>query len=457
MFGGVSIFPADLSNSGITPTLTPSAALPEVYEITHALESIRRQGRVAPTELRLLGYVVERALAGGQSEVSQKTIAADVFGRDIVSFDPRADSIVRTTAANLRESLLHYYAGPGRRDPVVIELPKGAYVPRFSRSARLSAAATSRLWSARVALESRTVSGYATAITHLDAVLAEAPDLSLALALKAESLASQAVHGSRPRPCLEQARACMERALETAAPAWQAWLAQGIVLQALNLDWAGAGEAYGKALESSGGEAATHVWYQTYLVGRGRPREAIAILQRTVDHFGYCNPTFLGDVAMLQMLARDYPAAQETIQAALAAAPQYYQHHLNWAILLEAQGDAAAALRVLDETPLRLHERPVTWGLRGLFAGRSGKPGIARRRIAWFKGIQRAGRYIPPSQIAACWLGVGDLDAAVRHLEASLEERDPLVVWFHAYPFFRHLHSHAGFQRLIDRIGSIRY
>jgi tetratricopeptide (TPR) repeat protein len=229
------------------------------------------------------------------------------------------------------------------------------------------------------------------------------------------------------------------------------------VLQALDLDWASAGLAYQKALESSSGEAATHVWYTAFLVGCGRPREAVLLLQGTVDHFGYCNPTYLGDLAMLQMLARDYAAAEETIQAALAAAPHYYQHYLNRAILLEALDQPSEALRVLDQSPLRILERPVTWGLRGLFAGRSGNPPVARRRISWFRSVQRAGRYIPPSQIAACYVGTGDLDAAVRHLQLSVEDRDPLAVWFHAYPFFRHLHGHAGFERLIDTIGTVRY
>jgi tetratricopeptide (TPR) repeat protein len=432
-------------------------ALPEVYEISHALDLVRRQGRLPPGEFRFLAHIVERSLAGEQADLNQKTIAADIFSRDLLNFDPRADSVVRTTAANLRDSLLRYYAGPGRSDPVVIELPKGTYVPEFSRRARLSAASTSRLWSARVALESRTVSGYSTAIAHLDAVLTEAPDLSLALALKAESLASQAIHGSRPRPCLEQARLCADRALESAAPAWQAWLSRAMVRQALELDWTGAADDYQNALDASRGESATHVWYTAFLVGRGRPREAVSILQGTVDHFGYCNPTYLGDLAMLQMLARDYPAAQATIQAALSAAPRYYQHHLNHAILLEALGDPAAALQVLDDTPLRVHERPVTWGLRGLFAGLSGKVRVARRRIVWFRGLERAGRYIPPSQVAACWLGAGDFDQAVCHLGTSLKDRDPLAVWFHAYPFFRHLHGHPEFERLVDEIGVVRY
>jgi hypothetical protein len=113
-------------------------------------------------------------------------------------------------------------------------------------------------------------------------------------------------------------------------------------------------------------------------------------------------------------------------------------------------------LRALDRTPLRLHERPVTWGLRALFAGLSGAPQVARRRISWLSAVRKSGKYIPPSQFAACWLGAGDADKAVHSLEAAAEDRDPLAVWFYAYPFFRHLYAHPGYQRLIDQIGLVR-
>ncbi len=430
---------------------------PEVYEVTHALEKIRTGASLTQNELRFLTYAVEETLAGRGEAISQKTVAENVFGRDILQFEPRTHSIVRTTAVNLRNSLFAYYAGRGQSDPVVIELPKGTYVPQFTRRASLSPAASSKLWSARVAIEARTVSGYEVAVRHLDQVLAEAPCLSLALALKAEALASMAIHGAKPRPHLEAAQALAERAVAQDTPVWQAWLSMGIVQQALDWNWAGATESYRKALAISGGEAATHVWYTAFLVGRGRPREAVTHLQRNIDHFGYSNPTFIGDLSMLLMLARDYEAAGEAIEAAIEAAPGYYQHHMNRAILMEAKGDAAAAVKVLDETPLSLMERPVTWGLRGLFAGLSGAPGVARRRIKWLQTIQKTGKYIPPSQFAACWLGAGDVDEAARWLERAAEDRDPLSVWFHAYPFFRHLHGNTRFRALIDRIGLVWY
>jgi hypothetical protein len=257
-----------------------------MYEVNHALDLVRRSAEMPPGELRLLTYLVEETLAGRSAELHQKVIAADVFARDITTFDPRADSIVRTTAANLRESLPAYYASHGRSDPLTIELVKGTYVPAFRPRAPLSPQATSRLWSARTAMETRSVSGYRLAVAHLDAVMSESPSLSLALALKAEALASQAIHGVLPRPNLEQARVLAERSIEQPRPVWQAWLARGIVQQALEWKWASAAESYRKALDLGGSEAAAHVWYTAFVVGRGRPREGISHLQRAVDHFG---------------------------------------------------------------------------------------------------------------------------------------------------------------------------
>src|SRR5262245_9624343 len=79
---------------------------------------------------RLLRFVVERHLEGRDSELKESLIAIEVFGRQ-PDYDPKLDSIVRSEAARLRSRLIEYYAGEGSRDPVVIELPKGGYTPRF--------------------------------------------------------------------------------------------------------------------------------------------------------------------------------------------------------------------------------------------------------------------------------------------------------------------------------------
>ncbi len=82
-----------------------------------------------------LRFVVERHLDGKNDELKETLIAIEVFGRK-PDYDPKLDSIVRTEAIRLRARLAEYYTGEGRGDPIVIELPKGGYLPVFSPKER---------------------------------------------------------------------------------------------------------------------------------------------------------------------------------------------------------------------------------------------------------------------------------------------------------------------------------
>ena len=79
---------------------------------------------------RFLRFIVERRLERRDSEIKESVLAVEVFGR-AAGHDPKLDSIVRTEAARLRARLHEYYQGPGKYDSLVIEMPKGGYVPEF--------------------------------------------------------------------------------------------------------------------------------------------------------------------------------------------------------------------------------------------------------------------------------------------------------------------------------------
>ena len=79
---------------------------------------------------RFLSFVVENTLAGRSSHLKEYVIGLEVFEKD-ESFDPRLDPIVRVEAGRLRAKLAKYYETDGRSAPVVIELPRGTYVPVF--------------------------------------------------------------------------------------------------------------------------------------------------------------------------------------------------------------------------------------------------------------------------------------------------------------------------------------
>ncbi len=73
-----------------------------------------------------------RDLRGKGNNIKGYTIGTEALGRE-ESFDPQIDPIVRVEAGRLRRALKHYYAGPGATDDVVIDLPRGHYVPTFHR------------------------------------------------------------------------------------------------------------------------------------------------------------------------------------------------------------------------------------------------------------------------------------------------------------------------------------
>jgi hypothetical protein len=77
-----------------------------------------------------LSFIVEMTLAGNCAKLKAYTIAVEALGRG-ADFDPQADPIVRVEAVRMRQALARYYSGPGRDDPLVIEVPRGSYVPAF--------------------------------------------------------------------------------------------------------------------------------------------------------------------------------------------------------------------------------------------------------------------------------------------------------------------------------------
>src|ERR1700722_12221689 len=85
-----------------------------------------RNGRLS----EFLRFVVERHIEGRDPELKETVIAIEVFGRK-PDYNPKQDAIVRTEAGRLRARLGEYYSTEGAADSVVIELPRGGYVPAF--------------------------------------------------------------------------------------------------------------------------------------------------------------------------------------------------------------------------------------------------------------------------------------------------------------------------------------
>lgn len=86
-------------------------------------------------------YACEKAIRNSPEELREQQIGTNVFQR-APGYNPSEDNIVRVEARELRKRLEFYFAAEGAQEPLVITIPKGAYIPQFV--ARETAAAPLR-------------------------------------------------------------------------------------------------------------------------------------------------------------------------------------------------------------------------------------------------------------------------------------------------------------------------
>jgi adenylate cyclase len=111
------------------PASIPAAEVQDQLNHILASSEFRRSTRLQ----RFLRLAVERSLAGEIDQMKEYVVGREVFDRG-ADYDPSVDSIVRVEAQRLRRKLREYYQTHGRKDPILITLPSGSYVPVFSRA-----------------------------------------------------------------------------------------------------------------------------------------------------------------------------------------------------------------------------------------------------------------------------------------------------------------------------------
>lgn len=108
------------------------SASPSPEQVREQLEKIVASRFFTRSErlCRFLRFCVELTLNEKGDQLKEQLVGCEVFDRK-GNYDPRTDPIVRVEARRLRSKLKDYYTSSGRPDCVLIDLPKGAYVPSF--------------------------------------------------------------------------------------------------------------------------------------------------------------------------------------------------------------------------------------------------------------------------------------------------------------------------------------
>ena len=104
-------------------------------EIQRQLQKITSDPIFAVSDIlqRFLIFITEETLEGRSNQLKEYTIGLKVLHKPF-NFNPRQDAIVRIHAGRLRRALHQYYNQSGSGDPIFISIPKGCYLPAFSKN-----------------------------------------------------------------------------------------------------------------------------------------------------------------------------------------------------------------------------------------------------------------------------------------------------------------------------------
>ena len=122
---------AIIKENAATALPSPKSSPDDIREQLHRIANSNAFADALKLQ-QFLVYVVEEAVAGRADRIKGFTVAQDVFHLEHPR-DAQTSTIVRVEAGRLRRRLIEYYAEEGRSDPIRIEIPKGAYVPRFEK------------------------------------------------------------------------------------------------------------------------------------------------------------------------------------------------------------------------------------------------------------------------------------------------------------------------------------
>jgi hypothetical protein len=84
----------------------------------------------APQLREILLYISHRSLEENASAITEQEIGCKVLGRR-PDFNPNEDNIVRAQVRHLRRKLDEYFNSDGLDEPLILTIPKGAYLPHF--------------------------------------------------------------------------------------------------------------------------------------------------------------------------------------------------------------------------------------------------------------------------------------------------------------------------------------
>jgi DNA-binding winged helix-turn-helix (wHTH) protein/tetratricopeptide (TPR) repeat protein len=243
------------------------------------------------------------------------------------------------------------------------------------------------------------------------------------------------------------ARAAAARALALDATIAEAQAAQALVSVLFDRDWTAARRHFDEAILLDPTYAPAHQWLSHLFHAQGRPGEALVQARLAVE----ADPVSvaISDNLADSLLAADRPReALSQIDRTIELDPRYAPAHVNRGRALLQLGRVDEAIRAFDRAAALGAPPSLVRAYRAVAEVAGGRPAAARRLLAAPGDLVRC-HYERAMILSA----LGDSDAALAELEASLRANEPAARWMLADETLRPLLGHPRMAELARKLG----
>ncbi|MCI0415957.1 protein kinase [bacterium] len=302
----------------------------------------------------------------------------------------------------------------------------------------------------RYYLNRRNEESFLKAIESFQEAIAMDPDYALAYAGLADCYALLSNWGFWPaKEGYPKAKNAALKALSLDNSLAEAYISLATVKSSYEWNWKEAEADFLRGLQLNPNYATGHLWYSFYLLLIGRNEESL----KEVQQAQVLDPLSLiinANRGYTLYVSRRYPEAREAIEKTLELDPNFaiaYEYLAYTQVQQKRYSEAVQSLR----KALRISPDNLTFqsDLASVLAlnGQTEEANLILNELLAQKG------YVPPVDIAAIYISLGNKEKALEWLEKAYEMRNDQITYINKEPRFDLLRSDPRFQDLLHRIG----
>jgi tetratricopeptide (TPR) repeat protein len=224
----------------------------------------------------------------------------------------------------------------------------------------------------------------------------------------------------------------------------------GMLKSWYDADWAGAGEAFQRALTADANSITALIWHALHLSAIGQPQDALRSIKRAreLDPLSVIVNTYLG---VVHFVLGQYDLAVRQLKQTIELDPYYYRSYLFLGKSLAALGRPGEATDLYREA---LERNPGSLEALTCLACELAIIGQRDSALELLEKVRATEDHFEPSLLcAAICCALGDANGAFRWLDRALQNRAGPLYLVRIDDMFHSLRRDPRYRRFLDRIG----